>query len=92
MKLMILGLTILLLASCNSMAQTSANVIIVGEMKNIMWKGQLYGNINLDTIANKEHLYGLGPLEYLSGELMIYNGKAYKATVLTPTTMNVEET
>ncbi len=68
------------------------NVKIVGAMKNVMWKGQLYGNIHLDTIANKKHLYGIGPVEYLSGELMIFDGKSYKSTVLSSTTMKVEET
>ena len=71
--------------------QKTNNVRIVGEMRNVMWKGQLYGTINLDTIANKEHLYGLGPLEYLKGELMIFDGKAYQATVVSPTTIKVEE-
>ncbi|MDP2688001.1 MAG: acetolactate decarboxylase [Aequorivita sp.] len=61
-------------------------------MKNVMWKGQLYGNINLDTIANKTNLYGLGPVEYLSGEILIIDGKSYKSTVTSDTTMNVEET
>jgi acetolactate decarboxylase len=82
----------LMLISYNLIAQTKTEIKIVGEMRNVMWKGQLYGNINLDTIANKEHLFGLGPVEYLSGELMIFDGKAYKSTVLTPTTMKVEET
>jgi acetolactate decarboxylase len=35
-------------------------------MKNVMWKGQLQGVINLDTIQNKNHLYGFGPQEYLN--------------------------
>lgn len=87
-----MGFATLLLVCCISKAQTSSKVKIVGEMKNVMWQGQLYGNINLDTIANKEHLYGLGPVEYLSGELMIFDGIAYKASVLTPTKMKVEET
>lgn len=89
----ILGLTMLLFASCTLMAQqNSNNVTIVGAMKNVMWKGQLYGTINLDTIANKKNLYGLGPVEYLSGELLIVNGKAYKSTVVSDSTMKVEET
>jgi acetolactate decarboxylase len=92
MKKIILSLVILLLMSNRLLAQANTNVRIVGEMRNVMWKGQLYGNIDLDTIANKKHLYGLGPVAYLSGELMILDGKSYKATVLSPTTMKVEET
>ena len=84
-----------ILLFANSMVtaqQDSHNVTIVGAMKNVMWKGQLYGTIYLDTIANKKNLYGLGPAEYLAGELVIVNGKAYKSTVITDSTMKVEET
>ena len=87
------GITILLLINCTLKAQQAANQIkIVGEMKNVMKKGQLYGNINLDTIANKTNLYGLGPVEYLAGEVMIIDGKSYKSTVVSDTVMKVEAT
>lgn len=92
-KTILLGLTILTVTNCTTKSQkTTIEVKIVGEMKNVMWKGQLYGNINLDTIANKTNLYGLGPVEYLSGEILIIDGKSYKSTVTSDTTMNVEET
>lgn len=87
------SLAILILTSCTSKAQQTTNEVkIVGEMKNVMWKGQLYGNINLDTIANKTNLYGLGPVEYLTGEILIIDGKSYKSTVISDSTMKVEET
>lgn len=90
--ILFLVLTVLL-SNCNTKTkQSNTNIKIVGAMKNVMWKGQLYGNINLDSIENKEHLYGLGPVEYLSGELMIFDVKSYKSTVLSSTTMKVEET
>lgn len=62
---------------------------IIGAMKNVMQKGQLYGTIHLDTIASKQHLYGLGPIEYLSGEILIFDGIAYKSTVVSDTEMIV---
>lgn len=81
------------MGGCYSKAQRPTNTVkVVGQMKDVMWKGQLYGNINLDTIANKANLYGLGPVEYLAGEILIIDGRAYKSTVLTDTTMKVEET
>ncbi len=93
MRKVLFGLTIFVLISCSIKAQKMDNQInIVGAMKTVMWKGQLYGNINLDTISNKKHLYGLGPVEYLTGELLIIDGKSYKSTVLTNKTMKVEET
>lgn len=57
-----------------------------------MWKGQLYGNIHLDTLSDKTHLHGLGPLEYLAGEVLILDGKSYRSTVISDSTMKVEET
>lgn len=92
---------ILLAASlwaCNSDHQTaktvpaSSPVQVAGAMKNVMWKGELGGVINLDTIANREGLYGLGPLSYLAGELLVNDGKAYVSKVVTDSTMTVEET
>lgn len=86
-------LAVFILASCSLKAQQTSNeVTIVGEMKHVMWKGQLYGSINLDTIAKKQHLYGLGPLEYLAGEILILDGQSFKSTVTSDLTMKVEET
>lgn len=85
----------LLLASCNNtikISKQTSEVKVVGMMKNVMWKGQLQGVINLDTISNKEHLYGFGPQEYLNAELLIIDGKSYKSSVINDSTMKVEET
>lgn len=67
-------------------------VSIVGEMRNVMHKGELFGTIHLDTISNKKHLYGLGPIEYLSGEILIIDGKSYVTRVLSDSTMSIQET
>jgi acetolactate decarboxylase len=72
--------------------QQASPVLITGAMKNVMWKGQLQGTINLDTIAQREHLYGLGPVEGLRGEIVIIDGKAYKSTVVDADRISVEET
>ena len=61
-------------------------------MRNVMWKGELLGNINVDTIASRKGLYGLGPVEYLTGEILIIDGRSYKSTVVSDTSMKVEET
>lgn len=68
-----------------------SEVIVTGAMKNVMWKGQLKGTIQLDTIANKKHLYGIGPLEGLRGEVMIVDGKCYTSRVTSPAEMKVAE-
>lgn len=87
------SLLLLIISFCMSVAQSSWQPVkIVGAMKNVMWNGQLYGIIHLDTIARKTNLYGLGPVEYLSGEIIIIDGKSYKSTVVSDTSMMVEET
>lgn len=92
-KTILLVLTILTFINCTTEAQQTTNEVkIVGQMKSVMWKGQLHGTINLDTIAGKTNLYGLGPVEYLAGEILIIDGKSYKSTVTSDTTMKVEET
>ncbi len=46
-KTTLVGLTILTLTNFSTKAQRTTNKVkIVGEMKNVMWKGQLYGNIH----------------------------------------------
>lgn len=92
-KAIVFTLLPLLSISDPAAAQQEGNpVIVVGAMRNVMWKGQLQGVIDLDTITNRQHLYGLGPVEYLSGELMIVEGVAYQSSVLTDTTMKVAKT
>jgi acetolactate decarboxylase len=70
----------------------TGKVHITGEMRNVMWKGQLEGNIHLDTIANKSNVVGLGPLEYLGGEIIIIDGKSYKSMVRSDSSLEVVET
>lgn len=62
-KYLILGCSMAALWSCTEKPSHKPHEVkIVGQMKNVMRKGQLHANINLDTIADKSHLYGLGPL------------------------------
>jgi acetolactate decarboxylase len=68
------------------------DIKIVGAMKNVMWKGELGSKIDLDTISDKKGLYGLGPASYLSGELLINNGRSYLSKVNTDTTMTIQNT
>lgn len=82
-------------SSCGSSdkpAKSGEAVQTVGSVKKTMWQGELGGIVYLDTISSKEHLYGLGPLENLAGEIVINDGKAYKATVLNDTGISVQET
>lgn len=94
------GLLTIGLISCNSTPKTKhiqesaiyPDIKIVGAMKNVMWKGELKSSIDLDTISDKNGLYGLGPVSYLRGELLINNGKSYFSKVTSDSTMTVEKT
>jgi acetolactate decarboxylase len=73
-------------------AEMGKEITIIGQMKDVMWKGELAGLIDLDTLNRKVHLYGMGPEEFLRGEILVVDGKSYKSNVLTNSTMLVEET
>lgn len=87
-----------LLLGCNNaprtetVVQTSTLVTVIGEMKNVMWKGQLHATIDLDTIRNKTHLYGFGPKEFLSGEILVLDGKSFESNVVNDSVIKVTET
>ena len=78
--------------TASSVSETYSDVIISSAMKNVMWKGELAGKINLDTISQKTHLYGIGPESFLTGELLINDGNSYVSRVLSDSTMSVEQT
>jgi acetolactate decarboxylase len=67
-------------------------VHVVSAMKNVMWKGELGPKIKLDTLSQREHLYGLGPLSGLRGEILINNDKCFVSKVNTANSMEVNET
>lgn len=86
-------LAALLLSPCPGVAQhRGSEPVVVGQMRDVMWQGRLEGRLDLDTLADREHLYGLGPLEYLRGEILVLDGKGYRSTVTSDSTMAVEET
>lgn len=71
---------------------TYADIRWVGAMKNVMQKGDLSACIDLDTLQPRTGLYGVGPLDRLSGELLIRNGQVYTARCYTDTAMQVVKT
>jgi acetolactate decarboxylase len=86
-------LQILALSMSKTYAQGYGNstIYIAGAMKNVMWKGELQGSISLDSFKNKPHSYGIGPLEYLKGELLLIDGKVYQSFVRNKKKMHVIE-
>ena len=79
----------LLLASCVSAGEPPVTDIhVVGAMKDVMWEGQLAGKVNLDTIAS-DGVFGVGPLAFLRGEILILDGNTYVARVGADSSMEV---
>jgi acetolactate decarboxylase len=91
MKKVLLLLPLLLFLNCTTTTDPS-KVKVVGAIRNVMWKGELAGTILLDTIQNRQGLYGLGPTDYLDGELLIIDGQSFVAKVNDDGTIRMEET
>ena len=72
--------SVLLLASCTKSTNTSS-IKVVGEMRDVMWKGDLKGKIATDSLNNKE-TYGLGPIEFLKGEILLFEGQTFVSKVI----------
>jgi len=51
-----------------------------GAMRNTMFNGQLAGLIDLDSLA-LPGTFGIGPLEYLRGEVLVLDGEVYTSAV-----------
>lgn len=89
----ILATQFLMMLACLGLAQQKNHkATVVGEMRKVMREGRLQGIVDLDTISDKSSLYGLGPLEYLRGEILVFDGVSYLSTVVSETEMKVEET
>jgi acetolactate decarboxylase len=55
-----------------------SEIKVVGAMRNIMMKGDLSAKVDLDSIT-KTHLYGLGPVAGLKGEVLILDGQIFSS-------------
>jgi acetolactate decarboxylase len=90
-----LGLTIILFGCRSDHKDHNENeglkVHSIAAMKDVMWKGELFGKINLDTIKNKTGLYGLGPESYLTGEILINDGKIFVSRVEKDSSIVIEQ-
>ncbi len=65
-----------------------AQLQIAGAMRNTMFNGQLAGLVSTDTLGR--NLYGLGPLAYLAGEVLIWQDTVFVSRVQADGRMAVE--
>lgn len=56
-----------------------------GALKNMMHKGDISAKANLKALENLEHLYALGAIENLKGEIQILDGKSFNTNVIDST-------
>ncbi len=84
MKQIFILLVIFATSACNSNNNglNKCNVEYHGELKRMMHKGDISAKAELKDFENSPHLYALGALENLKGEVLIMDGKPYNTTVL----------
>jgi acetolactate decarboxylase len=72
----------ILIASAALLAGSkSYDVKWVGEMRKVMMMGEDKGIISLDSLKDKAHLYALGPVEGLNGEITVFDSEPFIATI-----------
>ena len=71
---------IIVLGICFSNPVLSQTVKNIGSMTD-MGKENFAPNIKLDTIFNKNHLFGMGPYGRMQGEITVFDGKPYYSSV-----------
>ena len=68
-------------ASCTLLKSTSYKVEYKGALKEIMFEGNISARIDLAILKQKPHLFALGSVENLKGEIMILDGKSYVSSI-----------
>lgn len=67
--------------ACNVTEDERGLVKYKGALKNMMRKGDISAKANLADLENQQHLYALGALENLKGEIQIFDSKPYITSV-----------
>jgi len=87
MKHIVILLMIVLISSCKTEKNEINNfkVVYKGALKNIMHKGDITAKADLSKFKKTKHLYALGAIENLKGEIQIFNGKSFNSKVVDST-------
>jgi alpha-acetolactate decarboxylase len=82
-SLRIAAVLVLLFSSCQNADKKTAiaEVKNSGALRTIM-SGDIQSVISLDTLSNKKHLYALGAIENLNGEIQVFDGKPSNSFVV----------
>ena len=74
--LLVLTMTVVLSSQEICAQKRTWKVKTTGAMRAMFQTGDISGKTDVSKILNKKNLYGIGPLEHLSGEVMIWNSKS----------------
>jgi alpha-acetolactate decarboxylase len=74
-KHLLLCTCILLMTSCSTIKKP--DVSVYGALFEMMHQGNLTTRIDLNSLENEKHVYGLGALTDLKGEILIIDSKPY---------------
>jgi len=78
MKKRIFFISLLLTFACKNQAEPlDYTVHYYGALKNFMHKNDLSAQVDLKDFADSSHVYGLGALADLKGEVLIWDGEPY---------------
>lgn len=83
MKQLIFIFTLFLLISCQKKDNRKTyQVAYKGALKNMMRKGDVSAKANLKDFKNIKHLYALGAIENLKGEIQIFDSNSFNTSVI----------
>jgi len=82
-KLLTALIMVLIIGSCqtNDNKATITEVAYTGALRTIM-AGNIQATISLDSLSNRKHLYALGAVENLKGEVQIFNSEPSNSFVV----------
>lgn len=69
------------LIACEPQIQEDVEVHFQGELRKIMHENDISAKVDLDTLQKREHLYAIGALDSLKGEILVENGVPYMSTI-----------
>jgi acetolactate decarboxylase len=67
-------------ATAISFSVQAQQVFTAGAARNVMMGTDLSPHVQLDTLLDHPHLFALGPVEDLQGEITVFDGQAFTAT------------
>jgi len=81
MKFKCLSVFVLMISFIGCQQQPEQKVQVAGALRNIMINGDISSKIEIESLQNKQHLYALGALANLKGEIVIFDNSPFITSV-----------